>query len=125
MYKIQNSHTIHMVKGVSRSAGTSSQPAAPPPLPTMQTGLNPSDPLTQLNGHRGFGAMAGFNPFSQMGLNTNDPNMVRRTAIINRLSLISARARNADAGNASEPRFFATNVRHYVRPGHCRAAHRL
>ena len=43
----------------------------------MQTGQNPTDPLTQLNGHRAFGAMAGFNPFAQMGLNPNDPNMVR------------------------------------------------
>lgn len=65
-----------MVKGVSRAAG-SSQAAAPPPVPNMQTGQNPNDPLTQLNGHRAFGAMAGFNPFSQMGLNPNDPNMVR------------------------------------------------
>lgn len=43
----------------------------------MQTGQNIHDPLTQLNGHMGFGAMAGFNPFQQMGLNPNDPNMVR------------------------------------------------
>ena len=65
-----------MVKGVSRAPGQTSQ-AAPQPLPTMQTGQTPNDPLTQLNGHRAFGAMAGFNPFAQMGLNTNDPNMVR------------------------------------------------
>jgi ubiquilin len=42
----------------------------------MQAGQNPSDPLTQLNTHRGFGAMAGLNPFADMGLNPNDPNMV-------------------------------------------------
>ena len=42
----------------------------------MQTGQNIHDPLTQLNGHMGFGAMAGFNPFPSMGLNPNDPNMV-------------------------------------------------
>ncbi|GJE89549.1 ubiquitin domain-containing protein [Phanerochaete sordida] len=76
VYKIQSSHTIHMVKGVSRAPGQTSQ-AAPQPLPTMQTGQNPNDPLTQLNGHRAFGAMAGFNPFAQMGLNTNDPNMMQ------------------------------------------------
>ena len=86
VYKIQNTHTIHMVKGAARSPGTTSQPAVPPPLPTMQTGQNPNDPLTQLNGHRGFGAMAGFNPFSQMGVNTNDPNMVRYVFRIRRLS---------------------------------------
>jgi ubiquilin len=43
----------------------------------MQTGQNPHDPLTQLNSHLGFGAMAGLNPFADMGLNANDPNMVR------------------------------------------------
>ena len=77
VYKIQSSHTIHMVKGVSRSgAAASTQPAAAPSIPTMQTGQNIHDPLTQLNGHLGFGTMAGFDPFSQMGLNPNDPNMV-------------------------------------------------
>ncbi|KAF9235039.1 hypothetical protein BU15DRAFT_89717 [Melanogaster broomeanus] len=63
VYKIQSSHTIHMVKGVSRSAASSGQ--------------NPLDPLTQLNGHMGFGAMAGFNPFAEMGLNPSDPNMMQ------------------------------------------------
>ncbi|KAF8955842.1 hypothetical protein BDZ97DRAFT_1855158 [Flammula alnicola] len=81
VYKIQSSHTIHMVKGVSRSAGgassSSGAPAAPQQLPTMQTGQNVHDPLTQLNGHMGFGAMAGLNPFGEMGLNQNDPNMMQ------------------------------------------------
>ena len=72
-----------MVKGIARSAGGASSPASPSsnstpqPLPTMQTGQNPHDPLTQLNSHMGFGAMAGLNPFGDMGLNPNDPNMVR------------------------------------------------
>ena len=43
----------------------------------MQAGQNPHDPLTQLNSHQGFGAMAGFNPFADMGVNPNDPNIVR------------------------------------------------
>ncbi|KAK7033132.1 ubiquitin domain-containing protein DSK2 [Favolaschia claudopus] len=79
VYKIQSSHTIHMVKGAARSgaASSSTQPAAPQPLPTMQTGQNPHDPLTQLNSHLGFGAMAGLNPFADMGLNQNDPNMLQ------------------------------------------------
>jgi ubiquilin len=85
VYKIQSSHTIHMVKGVSRSGasgGTSSAaPVAPQQFPAMQTGQNPSDPLTQLNGHQGFGAMAGLNPFGDMGLNPNDPNMVRSCSL--------------------------------------------
>lgn len=76
-YKIQNGHTIHMVKGAARAAG-SSAPAPAAPLPTMQAGQNVHDPLTQLNGHLGFGnmAVAGLNPFADMGLNPNDPNMV-------------------------------------------------
>ncbi|KAJ7158797.1 hypothetical protein C8R46DRAFT_1110329 [Mycena filopes] len=77
VYKIQSTHTIHMVKGAVRSGGasTSAQPAAPQQLPQMQTGQNPHDPLTLLNSHAGFGAMAGLNPFADMGLNQNDPNM--------------------------------------------------
>lgn len=68
-----------MVKGVAKSGGASSSGGAQSssqPLPTMQAGQNPHDPLTQLNGHQGFGAMAGLNPFADMGLNPNDPNMV-------------------------------------------------
>lgn len=70
-----------MVKGAARSgAGSSSTVAsstpAAQPLPTMQTGQNVHDPLTSLNSHLGFGAMAGLNPFADMGLNPNDPNMV-------------------------------------------------
>lgn len=63
-----------MVKGAARSGGPTSQ--APQPLPTMQTGQNPQDPLTQLNSHQAYGALAGFNPFPELGLNQNDPNMV-------------------------------------------------
>ncbi|EIW87458.1 hypothetical protein CONPUDRAFT_116729 [Coniophora puteana RWD-64-598 SS2] len=85
VYKIQSSHTIHMVKGVARSAGAPStapsagvtQPTPAQQLPTMQTGQNPHDPLTQLNSHLGFGAMGSFNPFAEMGLNPNDPNMMQ------------------------------------------------
>ncbi|KAG1783450.1 hypothetical protein EV702DRAFT_1062540 [Suillus placidus] len=65
--------------GVARSnvssSGTSSVPV--PPLPTMQAGQNPRDPLTQLNSHLGYGALAGFNTFAEMGLNPNDPNMMQ------------------------------------------------
>lgn len=43
----------------------------------MQTGQNPHDPLTQLNSHLGYGALAGFNPFAELGLNPNDPNMMQ------------------------------------------------
>ena len=80
VYKIQTNHTIHMVKGVSRSSGASSATStapAPQQLPTMQTGQNVHDPLTLLNSHQGFGLMAGLNPFGELGVNPNDPNMVR------------------------------------------------
>ncbi|KAG1805577.1 uncharacterized protein BJ212DRAFT_1486341 [Suillus subaureus] len=78
-YKIQTSHTIHMVKGVARSnvSGSQASSVPVPPLPTMQAGQNPHDPLTQLNSHLGYGALAGFNPFAEMGLNPNDPNMMQ------------------------------------------------
>ncbi|KAK0483857.1 hypothetical protein IW261DRAFT_1465443 [Armillaria novae-zelandiae] len=75
-YKISSGHTIHMVKGVARGSASSSA-ATPQPLPTMQTGQNPHDPLTLLNSHLGYGAMAGLNPFADMGLNQNDPNMLQ------------------------------------------------
>lgn len=65
-----------MVKGVARNAAAAST-SAPQPLPTMQAGQNPSDPLTLLNGHMGHGFMAGFNPFEGLGVNPSDPNMVR------------------------------------------------
>ncbi|OBZ68576.1 Deubiquitination-protection protein dph1 [Grifola frondosa] len=74
-YKIQSSHTIHMVKGAARSAA--SQPSAPQQLPNMQAGQNPHDPLTQLNSHLGYGLMAGLNPFAELGVNPNDPNMMQ------------------------------------------------
>ncbi|KAH9169100.1 hypothetical protein EDB89DRAFT_1987243 [Lactarius sanguifluus] len=79
VYKIQSSHTIHMVKGAARSAPASSsaQSSAPQPLPNMQTGQNVHDPLTQLNSHMGYGVMAGLNPFADMGVNPNDPNMLQ------------------------------------------------
>jgi ubiquilin len=54
----------------------------------MQSGQNPHDPLTQLNSHMGYGAMAGLNPFADMGVNPNDPNMVR-SALRNRDTLIA------------------------------------
>ena len=78
-YKIQSGHTVHMVKSAARSGGnpSTSGPTPSQALPQMQAGQNPHDPLTQLNSHLGFGAMAGFNPFADSGVNTNDPNMVR------------------------------------------------
>ena len=70
-----------MVKGAARPAASSS--TAPQPLPNMQTGQVPTDPLTVLNGPMGHGVMAGFNPFAGLGLNPSDPNMVRRLYSLN------------------------------------------
>jgi hypothetical protein len=70
------SHTIHMVKGAPRQATSPTGASTSQPLPAMQTGQNPHDPLTLLNGPMGHGVMAGINPFATMGLNPNDPNMV-------------------------------------------------
>lgn len=86
VYKIQSAHTIHMVKGAARTGAsnppTSSSGGAPAPqaLPTnLQAGQNPLDPLTQLNSSNLFGhpGVANFNPFADMGLNPNDPNMMQ------------------------------------------------
>jgi ubiquilin len=74
-YKIQSSHTIHMVKGAARS--TASTSAAPQQIPNMQAGQSPTDPLTVLNGPMGHGLLAGFNPYAGMGVNPNDPNMMQ------------------------------------------------
>ena len=86
VYKIQSSHTIHMVKGAARAGGASGAPAAATtsqPLPQMQTGQNVHDPLSQLNSHLAFGQnLSGFNPFQDMGVNQNDPNMVHLYLIL-------------------------------------------
>jgi ubiquilin len=81
VYKIQSGNTLHMVKGVAKSSNPTATSSTPQRLPTMQAGQDPSDPLTQLNSHMAHGLMAGFNPFADLGLNTNDPNMVALVVI--------------------------------------------
>ena len=75
-----------MVKGAARAGGASGAPAAATtsqPLPQMQTGQNVHDPLSQLNSHLAFGQnLSGFNPFKDMGVNQNDPNMVHLYLIL-------------------------------------------
>jgi ubiquilin len=80
VYKISSGHTVHMVKGQARQQPAASTSSTAQPLPTMQAGQNIHDPLTQLNSHLGFGAMAGINPFADLGVNPNDPNMVRQAS---------------------------------------------
>ena len=121
-----------MVKGVSRSGASSSQQGTTPPqpLPTMQTGQNPHDPLTQLNSHLGYGAMAGVDPFTEMGLNPNDPNMVRcepppaaQHVLLTRLPVLPHPPRTAP--NDDElARVPAADVRRHVKPSHPRPDHR-
>lgn len=109
-YKIQSGHTIHMVKSAAKSGGSSSTSAAsPPPLPQMQAGQNPHDPLTQLNSHLGFGAMAGFNPFTDMGVNPNDPNMLQNMMnspqFLQQMSSVFSNPQIMDQLMASNPQF--------------------
>jgi len=71
-YKIQSGHSIHMVKGAPR-------PPNPPPatqqIPSnlnagQQIAGNPLAPLLNATNQ-----IPGFNPFADLGINTNDPNM--------------------------------------------------
>ena len=68
-----------MVKGVAKSTNAQSSTSTPQRLPAMQAGQDFSDPLTQLNSHMAQGHLPGFNPFANMGLNLNDPNMASPT----------------------------------------------
>ena len=106
-----------MVKGVSRSGeGSNTQTTPPQQLPTMQAGQLPSDPLTVLNGPMGHGIMAGFNPFADMGVNTNDPNMVRVMSILARLLVLiilialMMGCHTTVPGNARQPSISSTDV---------------
>ena len=116
VYKIQSSHTIHMVKGVSKSTGGSStgSSSAPQQLPAMQAGQNVHDPLTQLNSHLGYGAMAGLNPFSDMGLNPNDPNLVSIDDISSQQSIQKLCLVGIDAGHAELAAIPPADVSHDV-----------
>ena len=78
-----------MVKGAAKPASSSSSSSTTtsssggPRLPTMQSGQNPHDPLTLLNGPMGHGLSLGhgaLNPFAGLDVNPNDPNMVRYTS---------------------------------------------
>ncbi|KAG8725395.1 hypothetical protein FRC09_000036 [Ceratobasidium sp. 395] len=74
-YKVQNAHTVHMVKGAPKpNASSASAPAQT--LPSMQTGQTSTETL--LNGPRGHGALAGLNMADLFGgANPTDPNMMQ------------------------------------------------
>jgi len=103
-YKIQTGHTVHMVKGVAPA-----QPQSVPPqrLPAMHAGQNPADPLTMLNTPMAHGALAGFNPFADMGLNTNDPNMLQSMMespeFVNQMSSVMQRPEFVEQMIAMDP----------------------
>ncbi|KIJ36550.1 hypothetical protein M422DRAFT_34228, partial [Sphaerobolus stellatus SS14] len=73
-YKIQSGHIIYMVRDAARNNATASTSTSQP-LPAMQAGQNPSDPLTLLSSHMGHVAIAGVNLSAGLGVNPNDPNM--------------------------------------------------
>ncbi|WVQ98510.1 hypothetical protein IAU59_005636 [Kwoniella sp. CBS 9459] len=117
-YKIQNGHTIHMVKGAPKTAaaaaagaGTSagaSSAASVPRLPQMGTGLNVgSNPIDNVeNIHHG---LAGFNPFAgQPGMtNMFDPNamtgMMNSPEFLQSMADMMARPEVLDQIIASNP----------------------
>ena len=122
-----------MVKGVSRSGASSSQRGTTPPqpLPTMQTGQNPHDPLIQLNSHLGYSAMAGVDLFTEMGLNPNDPNMVRCVALsplpphsMFLLTVYPPPLPRTAPNDDELARVPAADVRRHVKPSHPRPDHR-
>ncbi|KAG8684915.1 hypothetical protein FRC08_013416 [Ceratobasidium sp. 394] len=75
-YKVQNAHTVHMVKGAPKPNAGSSGSTQTQPLPSMQTGQTSTETL--INGPRGHGALAGINPADLFGgANPTDPNMMQ------------------------------------------------
>ncbi|KAK4689944.1 hypothetical protein P7C73_g159, partial [Tremellales sp. Uapishka_1] len=111
-YKIQNGHTIHMVKGAAKPApgavpSGSGTPGGAPRLPQMGTGLNVAGNLgDSIENHHG---MAGFNPFANMeGVNNlNDPNamanMMQNPEFLRSMSDMMSRPEVVDQMIASNP----------------------
>ncbi|OAV98275.1 hypothetical protein PTTG_00324 [Puccinia triticina 1-1 BBBD Race 1] len=71
-YKIQSGHSIHMVKGAPRPSNpTPATQQIPSNLNAgQQIAGNPLAPLLNATNQ-----IPGFNPFADLGINTNDPNM--------------------------------------------------
>ncbi|KAL7006822.1 hypothetical protein EMMF5_003708 [Cystobasidiomycetes sp. EMM_F5] len=71
-YKIRPGDTVHLVKGASKAAPPPAAAQVPQSVATgNQIAGNPLAPLMNAT-NPGIG---NFNPFAQMGMNTNDPNM--------------------------------------------------
>lgn len=73
---LKDGHTLHLVKGAKPAAvGTSAASTVPSSFAAgQQIAGNPLAPL--LNAQNA-GALAGFNPFAEMGINPNDPNYMQ------------------------------------------------
>lgn len=71
-YKIQSGHSVHMVKGVARPSNpTPATQQIPANLNAgQQIAGNPLAPLLNATNQ-----IPAFNPFADLGINTNDPNM--------------------------------------------------
>lgn len=73
-YKIRTGDTVHLVKGAAKAAPPPAQQQVPQSISTgNQVAGNPLAPLLNAT-NPGIG---NFNPFAEMGLNTNDPNMMQ------------------------------------------------
>jgi ubiquilin len=107
-YKIVSGNTIHLVRGKPR-------PAAPPPAAQVPEQLsagqqiagNPLAPLLNAQNAGVLGAMG--NPFAQMGINTNDPNMVSSLSSVWGIELGCSRGRHTGYEYDAKPSSSAAN----------------
>ncbi|ORY74307.1 hypothetical protein BCR35DRAFT_306768 [Leucosporidium creatinivorum] len=79
-YNLKDGHTIHLVKGArpagpSGVPGTSAAAGVPSSFGAGQQVMG--NPLAPLMNAQNAGALAGFNPFAEMGVNPNDPNYMQ------------------------------------------------
>lgn len=73
-YGLKDGHTIHLVKGAKpvNSSAAASVPS------TFSAGQQiAGNPLAPLLAAQNAGALGSFNPFAEMGINTNDPNYMQ------------------------------------------------
>ncbi|KAK4698862.1 UDP-N-acetylglucosamine/UDP-N-acetylgalactosamine diphosphorylase, partial [Phenoliferia sp. Uapishka_3] len=79
-YALKQGHTIHLVKSSKPAApaASSNSPAATGVPNTFAAGQQyAGNPLAPLLAAQNAGALGGFNPFAEMGINPNDPNMMQ------------------------------------------------
>ncbi|KAM0788479.1 hypothetical protein ACM66B_001612 [Microbotryomycetes sp. NB124-2] len=82
-YGLKDGNTIHLVKGnranaaTSSSGPTTSSAAAGVPTNVAAGQQFMGNPLAPLMNAQNAGALGGFNPFAEMGINPNDPNYMQ------------------------------------------------